>query len=217
MFELKQIEVKDVLQIDELTLQAKVISIEGQSGSGKSTLLRLLNHLDNPTSGEVYFKGEKLTGIEPTVLRKRIVMLPQNPIIFEGTIEDNLNIGLKLSNQERAKKEDLKEILELFWIDKELTSNANDLSGGEMQRLSLARILLMKETEVYLLDEPSSDLDEKTTDHIMKSFIKYAQHNHQQVIMVTHDKSVSKRFAEEIIDMNQYSKHMQSEVDMNGK
>lgn len=213
MFEVKKVVVKDVLEINKLTLKADVISIEGQSGSGKSTLLRLLNNLDNPTSGEIYFKEEKLTHIEPATLRKRIAMLPQSPIIFDGTIEENLNIGLILSEAEKAPKQELKKMLDLFWIDKDLDTSASDLSGGEKQRLSLARILLMNKAEVFLLDEPSSDLDDKTTDRIIKNFIERAKYNDQQVIMVTHDKSISKKFADEIINMDQYSQHVHTGED----
>lgn len=216
MFELKEIVVKDVLEIKELTLKDDVISIEGQSGTGKSTLLRLLNNLDDPASGEIYFKDKKLNDIEPLKLRKRIVMLPQNPVIFDGTIKDNLNIGLHLSDQKSAPDNVLKEILETFWLNKDLDTSASDLSGGEKQRLSLARILLMKKAEVFLLDEPSSDLDDKTSEHIIERFIKQAKNNHQQIIMVTHDKSISEKFADNIINMDHYSKNVHSEENNNG-
>lgn len=211
MFEFKNIIVKDVLEINELLLKDDVISIEGQSGTGKSTLLRLLNNLDDPASGEIYFNDKKLTNIEPLQLRKKIVMLPQSPVIFDGTIKENLNIGLKLSDQDLASDDELKGILDLFWMDKELDTSADDLSGGEKQRLSLARILLMKEVEVFLLDEPSSDLDNKTSNHIIETFIKHTKKNNQQIIMVTHDEMLSKKFADEIINMDQYSKRVHIE------
>lgn len=217
MFQLKDVVVKDVLEVDDLTLNADVISIEGQSGTGKSTLLRLLNNLDDPTSGLIYFNEKKLTNITPLKLRKKIVMLPQNPVIFDGTIKHNLNLGLQLSDQELVSDEELKDMLDLFWLDKGLDTSANDLSGGEKQRLSLARILLMKETEVFLLDEPSSDLDDKTTNHIIESFIKHAKKNKQTIIMVTHDKSISKTFADDIINMDQYSKNVHSKEDQDGE
>lgn len=216
MFELKDIVINDVLEIEELALKDEVISIEGQSGTGKSSLLRLLNNLDDPASGEVYFKKKKITDIEPFKLRKKIVMLPQNPVMFDGTIKNNLNIGLKLSNQDPAPDKTLKDILDSFWIDKDLDTSASDLSGGEKQRLSLARVLLMKEAEVILLDEPSSDLDDKTSEHIIENFIKRAKKNDQQIIMVTHDKNLSKKFADTIINMDHYSKHVHSEEDNNG-
>jgi len=208
MFQLQNITVRDVLEMESLTLDADVISIEGQSGSGKSTLLRLLNNLDDPSSGEIYFQEKNITEIDPRELRKRVVMLPQNPTVFDGTIRDNLIIGLTFSEQPVPADDELNDILKKLWIKKDLDTSASDLSGGEQQRMALARILLMKKAEVFLLDEPSSDLDDKTTKHVMKEFIELAKKANQQIIMVTHDKTVSKNFADSIINMDTYSKQI---------
>lgn len=208
MFQLEQLVVQDVIEIDNLTLDAGVISIEGQSGSGKSTLLRLLNNLDDPTSGVIHFKNQELKDIPPLELRKRVVMLPQSSVVFDGTIRDNLLLGLKLSNQPLPSDHELEDVLHTLWIDKSIDTSANDLSGGEKQRMSLGRILLMKESEVFLLDEPSSDLDNQTTDHVLTEFIKQTRQAGQQIIMVTHDTEVSKKFADEIINMDIYSKQI---------
>ena len=209
MFHLKNITVRDVLEIKSLTLDASVISIEGQSGSGKSTLLRLLNNLDDPTSGEIYLQEKNIKEINPRELRKRVVMLPQSPTVFDGTIRDNLIIGLTFSEQPVPADENLNNILEKLRVKKSLDTNASDLSGGEQQRMALARILLMKEAEVFLLDEPSSDLDDKTTKHVMKEFIDLSKEANQQIIMVTHDTTVSKNFADSIINMDTYSKQFE--------
>jgi len=209
MFHLKNIIVRDVLEIKSLTLDASVISIEGQSGSGKSTLLRLLNNLDDPTSGEIYLQEKNIKEINPRELRKRVVMLPQSPTLFDGTIRDNLIIGLTFSEQPVPADENLNNILEKLRVKKSLDTNASDLSGGEQQRMALARILLMKEAEVFLLDEPSSDLDDKTTKHVMKEFIDLSKEANQQIIMVTHDTTVSKNFADSIINMDTYSKQFE--------
>src|SRR5690625_6800488 len=104
MFQLENLVVQHVLEIDKLSLEENVISIEGQSGSGKSTLLRLLNNLDNPTSGKIYFKQKNIADISPLELRKKVVMLPQSTVIFDGSIRDNLTIGLTFSNQARDRK-----------------------------------------------------------------------------------------------------------------
>src|SRR5690625_4681852 len=208
MFQLENLVVQHVLEIDDLSLEENVISIEGQSGSGKSTLLRLLNNLDDPTAGEIYFKNENIAKIPPLHLRKRIVMLPQHPVLFDGTIRDNLLIGSKLSNQQQASEQELEKMLEHMWIDKGLSTSASDLSGGEQKRLSLGRILLMKEVEVFLLDEPSSDLDDRTTRHVIGQFMEQATRAGQQIIMVTHDTHVSKQFADKTINMDGYSKQV---------
>ena len=209
MFQLKNIIVPDVIEIESLTLDADVISIEGQSGSGKSTLLRLLNNLDDPSSGEIYFQEKNIKEMNPRELRKQVVMLPQSPTVFDGTIRDNLMIGLTFSEQPMLDDNELNDILKKLWIEKSLDTSASDLSGGEQQRMALARILLMKKAKVFLLDEPSSDLDDKTTKHVMKEFVDLAKEANQQIIMVTHDTTVSKNFADSIINMDTYSKQIE--------
>lgn len=210
MFQLKNIIVRDVIEIESLTLDADVISIEGQSGSGKSTLLRLLNNLDDPSSGEIYFQEKNIKEMNPRELRKQVVMLPQSPTVFDGTIRDNLMIGLTFSEQPMLDDNELNDILKKLWIEKSLDTSASDLSGGEQQRMALARILLMKKAKVFLLDEPSSDLDDKTTKHVMKEFVDLAKEANQQIIMVTHDTTVSKNFADSIINMDTYSKQIEA-------
>lgn len=209
MFQLKNIIVPDVIEIESLTLDADVISIEGQSGSGKSTLLRLLNNLDDPSSGEIYFQEKNIKEMNPRELRKQVVMLPQSPTVFDGTIRDNLMIGLTFSEQPMLDDNELNDILKKLWIEKSLDTSASDLSGGEQQRMALARILLMKKAKVFLLDEPSSDLDDKTTKHVMKEFVDLTKEANQQIIMVTHDTTVSKNFADSIINMDTYSKQIE--------
>src|SRR5690625_6980843 len=110
--------------------------------------------------------------IEPMELRRKIVMVPQDPVVFDGTLRDNLLIGLKLSGQDEISDTFLEDTLKTFWLeDKELDTSASDLSDGEKQRLAIARVLLMKEADVYLLDEPSSSLDDETTDQDRKSVV----------------------------------------------
>lgn len=215
MFQIENLNVENVIQIDRLKLDADVISIEGQSGSGKSTLLRLLNNLDDPSSGRVYYENTLLTDIDPMTLRRKIVMVPQNPVVFDGTIRDNLLLGLDFSGAEVASDKQLRSMMDMLWLDKKLDTAAADLSGGEKQRLALGRVLLMKGAEVFLLDEPSSDLDDETSDHIIQSFIQRAQEQQQQIIMVTHDKQITEKFADQQINMDDYSMQIRKEASHN--
>lgn len=216
MFKIENLIVENVLEIKDLELQGSVVSIEGQSGSGKSTLLRLLNNLDSPKSGTIYYEDESLTKMNPMELRRNIVMVPQEPVVFDGTIRDNLLIGLTFSGQDKATDSSLKDILEKLWLeDKKLDTSASDLSGGEKQRLTLARVLLMKKANVFLLDEPASSLDDETTEHVLNEFINQAKE--QQIIMVTHDKRVSDQYADQKINMDDYSVRLKHGVHHNGK
>lgn len=217
MFRIENIVVQDVIQIDALQLDESVISIEGQSGSGKSTLLRLLNNLDDPTSGTIHYQGELLTDIEPMSLRKKIVMVPQNPVVFDGTIRENLLKGLEFSGAEAVSDDRLKDLLEALWLDKDLETSASELSGGEKQRMALGRVLLMDQAEVFLLDEPSSDLDDETSKHVIREFINHASEQQQQTIMVTHDKQVTEQFAEQKINMDDYSMNIRKEAHSDGR
>jgi len=154
--------------------------------------------------------------MKPMELRRRIVMVPQEPVVFDGTIRDNLLIGLTFSCQDKANDSSLEDILKNLWLeDKKLDTSASDLSGGEKQRLTLARVLLMKKTDVFLLDEPSSSLDDETTEHVLKEFINQAEK--QQIIMVTHDKRISDQYADQKINMDDYSVRLKHGVHHNGK
>jgi|SRR5690625_3397485 len=210
MFQLKDIIAKDIFAIENLTLKEDIIAIIGQSGSGKSTLLRLLNNLDDATSGTILFNDKNLTEYSPQYLRRKIVMVPQSSVIFDGTIRKNLLIGLKLSKQKLVEDQTLIDMLQTFLIDKTLDTSASELSGGEQQRLTLARVLLMTQAEVFLLDEPTSDLDDETTEHVMGKLFKVAKENQQKIIMITHNKQVAEKYANKMINMDDYNGNLES-------
>lgn len=205
MFELKNVKVAGIIHIDELTIPANEFTcIVGPSGSGKSTLLRLLNDLSSPDHGEIRFKNKSIRIMDPLQLRRTVVMVSQAPVIFDGSIEDNLQIGRSFSEKSPASVTEMKEILQLFLLDKKLDEEAEHLSGGEKQRLSWARAMLL-DPEVFLLDEPTSALDEETARTVLKEFYEYAKRNSKTVIMITHSKELAGLVAENTIDMSQYS------------
>ncbi|PRX27175.1 putative ABC transport system ATP-binding protein [Orenia metallireducens] len=201
MFTLKKVKYKDVLNIEALTIKKhKVTCIVGQSGSGKTTLLRLLNKLISCDSGKITYKNQALKEIDSVELRRDLVMLPQAPAIFSGSIKDNLLIGLKFSEKPLVADEKLLEVLKLVRLKKELSEDAEKLSGGEKQRLALGRVMLM-EPEVLLLDEPSSALDEDTEHMIIEALVNYSKENNKTLIMVTHSKKIAEQFSDEIIEI----------------
>lgn len=199
IFKLNNIKYKDILSIDKLEIKEGVITcILGESGSGKTTLLRLLNDLISPTEGKIYYKDKNIMDINPVELRRKVLMLGQTSVTFEGTVKENLNIALNFSEKENASDDILRKYLDIVNLNKSLEDNAKEMSGGERQRLSLARVLLL-DGEVLLLDEPSSSLDESTEKFVIESVSKYVKANNKSLVMVTHSSSIAKEYGDEIV------------------
>src|SRR5699024_9372377 len=120
MFQLQNLDVKDVLEMRDVTLESSVISVDEQSGSDKTSFVHLLNNLHRPKSGIILFKGRDLLDIPPQELRKQVVMVPQNPVIFDGSIRDNLQIGHMFTGETNPTDNQMKEMLYHLWLDKSL-------------------------------------------------------------------------------------------------
>ncbi|MCZ0702947.1 putative ABC transport system ATP-binding protein [Natronobacillus azotifigens] len=203
MFLLKEVSYKDILTIKNLHIpKQKITCIVGESGSGKTTLLRLLNRLTSYDSGEIFYQNQLIKDIDPVELRRNVVMLPQTPAIFSGTIKDNLLIGLKFSEKTMPTDQQLGDMLKLVHLKKDLDQDAEKLSGGEKQRVALGRVILMQ-PEVLLLDEPSSALDEETEHTIIEALVNYSKENKKTLIMVTHSTKLASEFADEIIKIKE--------------
>ncbi len=201
MFLLKEVKYKNILNIKALTIpENKVTCILGESGSGKSTLLRLLNKLISYDRGEIFYNNQSLKEIDSVKLRRSVVMLPQSPAIFSGIIRDNLLIGLKFAEKPPVSDDRLHAVLKLVHLDEDLNKDAEKLSEGEKQRLTLGRVLLL-DPHVFLLDEPSSSLDEDTEHIIISSLVGYVKKNNKTLIMVTHSKKVANHFADNTFEI----------------
>ncbi|MGD7008263.1 ABC transporter ATP-binding protein [Metabacillus sp. 84] len=204
MFKITNLIFKDILRIEQMAIEkGKVTSIIGESGAGKSTLLKMLNLLLSPDSGSITYEGQELTARSPITHRREVVMLGQQPVIFEGSIKDNLEIGRKFSEKDPTDEDTLKEALAFVKLDKELDQSAEELSGGEKQRLALARVYLM-EPECFLLDEPTSALDDGTEDEIINRFIEMVKG--KTVIMVTHSNDIAERYSDQVITLRKQKK-----------
>jgi len=201
MFSLQGVKYKSILNIETLKIpKNKVTSIVGESGSGKTTLLRLLNKMISCDEGEILFKGTNIYDINSIELRRQVVMLPQAPAIFPGTVKDNLLIGLRFSEKPPVGDEKLYEILHMVHLSKNIDEDAEKLSGGEKQRLALGRVILLN-PEVFLLDEPSSALDEETAQLVIEKLVEYTKQNSKTLVMVTHSKKIAMDFSDEIVEI----------------
>ncbi|MGM0548892.1 MAG: ABC transporter ATP-binding protein [Bacillota bacterium] len=201
MFRIENLKFKNILQIDNLQIEKNFItSILGKSGGGKTTFLKLLNHMLSCDKGKIFYKEKQIEDYDPVKLRREVVMLPQNPKIFKGTIKENFKITEKITNNNYSNNKKYKKLLKKVSLEKTLDLNAEILSGGEKQRLALARVMLL-EPKVLLLDEPSSSLDLKTETKIIKMVVNYVRENDRTLIMVTHSSDIANKFSDRIISI----------------
>ncbi|MFJ7752137.1 ABC transporter ATP-binding protein [Peribacillus muralis] len=199
MFRLENIRYKGILHIDDLEISAGMVTcLTGESGAGKTSLLRLLNRMDEPDSGSIFYQEQLLDSLNPIELRRKVSMLSQTSFTLPGTIEENLQAGLEMTEREMKEEAELLKALETVQLQKSLPDNAENLSGGEKQRLALARLLLLK-PEVYLLDEPTAALDEETELKVMSRFLEQVKGDKGTVIMITHSKQLAEICAQKTI------------------
>ena len=122
--------------------------------------------------------------------------------MFEGNIRDNLNVGVIFQGKSLLPDNELIKTLEKVKLDKSLDIVATSLSGGEKQRLALGRIMVL-DPDVYLLDEPSSALDDETEDHLIKMIVDHVKNNKKTIVMVTHSKIIAQKYSDTIIEISQ--------------
>jgi putative ABC transport system ATP-binding protein len=170
----------------------------GPSGSGKSTSLRLCNRLEVPTSGRVLFCGEDIAGIDPLWLRRRVGMCFQRPTPFPGTVGDNLRAADPDASDAKMAEMLARVALTGSWLDRDATA----LSGGEAQRMCLARTLMAR-PQVLLLDEPTSAVDAAAARVIERAVRELADGTGNRggisALWVTHDAAQAARIADWVV------------------
>jgi ABC-type multidrug transport system ATPase subunit len=186
MIELKNLkkEYKDrtVLDIEKLVINdGSILAVAGANGSGKTTLLRILAGQLKATSGEI-------------IMPEKILYMPQQSYAFRGTLIDNITLG-------KVKKEKADELLEKLELSHLSDKKATSLSGGELQRLSLCRVLT-RDSELLLLDEPTSACDAKGAQLVVKAIKEYCEKTGCTVIMSTHSPALAVNAADRLIILN---------------
>ncbi len=189
MFLLKDIKFKNILDIENLEINENVVTVvKGESGSGKSTMLKLLNNIISPDSGIVMYNGVDVSDINPITLRREVIMQSQFPTIFPGNVRENLNAIFTLRGEEGLADEKLLKAMEIVNLKKDLNDDAQNLSGGEKTRLSIARLFLV-EPDVFLLDEPGASLDSKTEETLMNNVIAEIKKRNKTLIFISHSEN----------------------------
>ncbi|HXF86424.1 MAG TPA: ATP-binding cassette domain-containing protein [Anaerolineales bacterium] len=179
---------RTVLEVQSLTVnRGEVLAILGPNGAGKSTLLLTLARLLKPERGEIWFGGKPLSAESDLAYRRRIALVLQDPLLFDTSVYENVAIGLRFrgwSNVEiHPKVEAWLERLRISHLSKR---RASELSGGEGQRVSLARALVL-EPELLLLDEPFAALDPPARARLLDDLGNILPESHTTTIFITHD------------------------------
>ena len=176
--------------LHDLTLdlpRTAVTALVGPSGAGKTSLLRLLNRLDDPASGEVLFDGRPISTHSVGALRRRVGFVFQAPSMFPGTVADNLRTAVELGGPAAAADAlPPDRVLEAVGLSADFAAReAGRLSGGEQQRVSIARALMTR-PEVLLLDEPTAALDPEVAERLLATIERLTREHGVAVVMVTH-------------------------------
>lgn len=171
-------------------------AVIGTSGSGKSTLLNMLGGLDVPTSGSVQIEGNKLDEMSEEQLtvfrRKRIGFIFQNyNLIPYLTAYENIVLPVRLDGKKEDKKF-LKEIVNFLELDGKLSNYPSHLSGGQQQRVAIARALITKPA-LLLCDEPTGNLDSRTSDKVINLLKMTSEKFHQTIVMITHNPEIAQK------------------------
>jgi len=180
---------KVAVDIDSLTIAAgRLYTLTGANGAGKSTLLGILAFLTPPTTGEIFYAGERIDWKSDTVRRgrRKVTLLHQSPYLFGGTVFRNVAYGL--SARGGAGEVTLRAVeraLETVGLDRFRDRDARELSGGEAQRVAMARALAL-DPEVLLLDEPLANIDRETA-VLLETVIASLPSRGTTVVMTTHD------------------------------
>jgi len=192
---------RDILSNINLSIErGEVFALIGPTGAGKTTLLRLIDLLDEPTSGKIHFDGADTSASSAVRLnmRRRMAFVLQKPVVFNLSVYDNIAYALRWRGVRGSRlKEKLNHIIDVVGLSDYSSRNARSLSGGEVQRVAIARAIAI-EPEVLLLDEPMANLDPLSAGRIEALISSIIRQYATTIIMATHDLSQGQRLADRI-------------------
>jgi putative ABC transport system ATP-binding protein len=183
--------------VDLSVTAGETLTVVGPSGAGKSTLLRLFCRLDEPTAGTVYLDGTDYRDLDPITLRARVGLVPQDPALRDGSVRENVTIGPRLRGESVAPGR-VETLLGRVDLDGYADREVADLSGGEAQRVAIARTLIM-DPEVLLLDEPTASLDPSAQADIETLLSELLTTSDRTAVFVTHDQAQVDRIADRVV------------------
>lgn len=187
----------EVKALDDVSIsveKGEFVAIVGTSGSGKSTLLHMIGGLDNPTSGTVTVDGQSIHDMgadELTIFRRRNIgfVFQQYNLVPMLTVWENIILPIKLDGKTPEKKY-IDEIVRMLGLESKLKRYPNELSGGQQQRVAIARALASKPA-ILLADEPTGNLDSRTSQDVLGLLKVSGRRFHQTIMMITHNEEIS--------------------------
>lgn len=188
-----------VLDLEQFSVpRTGALAVVGHNGSGKSTLLRLLALLETPTEGKVFFNGAAVPRRAPAPLRRRVTLVEQRPILFRGTVRENLEYGLDLRGIARtAANGIIGDVVERLGLQPLLGRRRHELSDGELQRVAVARALALR-PDVLLLDEPAGSADRAAAGALYRALAAERAARPFAVCIASHQLEDAYRWADDI-------------------
>jgi len=190
------------LDIDHLEIESgRIYALLGPNGAGKTTLLNILGFLETPTTGRMAFRGQAVASSRAAMLdlRRQVVLVDQHPIMFSTTVSNNIEFGLKIRRMEKRERQRVvDEVLETVGLRPFKLARAHELSGGETQRLALARALALAPS-VLLCDEPTASVDAENQAVISVLLQQINAARGTTIIFTTHDRLQAAALAQETL------------------
>lgn len=190
---------RDVLLVDSLNIErGETLTVVGPNGAGKSTLLLALARLLKPSRGEIVYDGKPLKQWDELEYRRRISFVFQSPLLMDMTVEQNVSLGLKFRGTPKEEtRERVGKWMRQLGVESLAKRRAGQLSGGEAQRVSLARAFVL-EPELLLLDEPFAALDPPTHAKLLDDLSALLKEDHRTAVFVTHNLSEATKLSHRI-------------------
>ncbi len=191
---------RNVLKIDSLEIKrGETLAVIGPNGAGKSTFLLALADLIKPVQGEILFNERSIKAWGELEYRRRIAFVFQDPLLMDMSVQDNIALGLKFRGVKNYQEPVIK-WSKAMGVDSLLKRRAGQLSGGEAQRVSLARAFVL-DPELLLMDEPFSAVDPQTRAQLLKDLSKVLAQDHRTTIFVTHNLKEAAQFGDRVAVM----------------